>query len=146
MHKQVIGWREWVSLPEFGIKKIKAKIDTGAHTSVLHAFQIDVFRAHGRDKVKFVIHPKQATTKKVLTCTANLVDIRWITDSSGNRDQRYVIETTLVAGEMSWPVEMTLNRRDDMRYRMLLGRTALRGRFLIDISSSYLLKKERILL
>lgn len=140
-NKQIIGWREWISLPELGIKRIKTKIDTGARTSALHAFQIDTYHEHGKTKVKFLIHPKQGTTHKVLTCVADLVDLRWITDSGGRREHRYVIKTIMQAGDMSWPIELTLTSRDNMRFRMLLGRTALRGRFMIDISSSYLLGK-----
>lgn len=138
---RIIGWREWVSLPELGIKRIKAKIDTGARTSVLHAFEVSLFQEDGKDKVRFTIHPKQASTAKVLTCVATLFDIRKVTDSGGHKEQRYVIKTPVAYGDSQWPTEITLTSRDDMRFRMLLGRTALQGHFLIDASASYLLKK-----
>lgn len=137
----MIGWREWVSLPELGINLIKTKIDTGAKTSVIHAFEIESFHEHGKDQVRFSIHPKQGSTHKSVRCVAELVDLRWVSDSSGHREHRYVIKTLLKAGDYAWPVEMTLSRRDNMRYRMLLGRTALRDRFIIDLSHSYLLGK-----
>lgn len=137
----LIGWREWVSLPDLGISRIKAKIDTGARSSSLHAFQVDRFEEHGLSKVRFAIHPRQYTTKKAMYCTADLIDIRWVSDSGGHKEKRCVIKTTVLLGEVSFAAEVTLANRDDMRFRMLLGRTALSNLFWIDASVSYLTKK-----
>lgn len=137
----LIGWREWVALPELGIKRIKAKIDTGARTSALHAFQLDVYSEGGKQKVRFAIHPHQRSLKKIVHCSAELLDIRWVSDSGGHREQRHVIQTPIVMGDNSWPIEITLTSREDMRFRMLLGRTALDQNFLINPAASYLLGK-----
>ena len=132
-----IGWREWVALPELGIDRIKAKIDTGAKTSSLHAFDIRVFGAGGGQKVRFGIHPLQRNTDIVIYCEADIKELRTVTDSGGHSEARYVICTTLSLGNQRWPIEMTLARRDNMKYRMLLGRSALRGRAVIDVDQTY---------
>ena len=136
--KLTVGWREWVALPDLNIPAIKAKIDTGAKTSSLHAFDIEVFRADGGQKVRFGIHPLQRNTDIVLYCEADIKERRTVTDSGGHREERYVIFTTLSLGDYRWPIEMTLARRYNMKYRMLLGRSALHGRFLIDLDKSYM--------
>lgn len=136
--KLTVGWREWVALPDLNIPAIKAKIDTGAKTSSLHAFDMEVFRAGGGQKVRFGIHPLQRNTDIVLYCEADIKDLRTVTDSGGHGEERYVICTTLSLGNHRLPIEITLARRDNMKYRMLLGRSALRGRFLIDLEKAYL--------
>jgi hypothetical protein len=133
----VVGWREWVALPELGIDTIKAKIDTGARTSSLHAFNIERFKKAGRDMVSFMIHPIQRDDSKAVKCCAELVDIRYVTDSGAHRELRCVIETTLQLGGICLPIEITLTNRAKMTYRMLLGRKALKKIFIIDPSRSF---------
>jgi hypothetical protein len=136
-----LGWREWISLPELGIDRIKAKIDTGARTSALHAFQVEIFREKGRDRIRFRIHPLQRRTDIEKSCVADLVDRRDVMDSGGHRERRYVIVTLVNIGDGQWPIEITLTDRDIMNFRMLLGRTAMTGRILINPGASYLLGK-----
>lgn len=138
----MVGWREWLALPELGITKIKAKIDTGARTSALHAFKIDYYTEQGQAKVRFNIHPLQYSSEEIVSCVANVIDIRWVTDSGGHKEQRFVIETMLQAGDCYWPIEATLTNREDMRFRMLLGRTAMRRRIIVNPGVSYLLGKK----
>ncbi len=136
------GWREWVRLPDLGLPAIKAKVDTGARTSAIHAFDVRLIDSAGRDQVAFLMHPLQRNTDTVVECIADVVDQRTVTDSGGHREERYVIETTLEMGAYRWPVELTLTARDDMRFRMLLGRTALKNLALVDCSRSYLVGKK----
>ena len=144
MNKPTIGWREWVTLPELGVERIKAKIDTGARTSALHAFDIEVGKKSGQDWVRFTIHPYQKNDTEIQTCTCPVRDIRIITNSGGSQERRIVIETQLTVGTLSWPIEMTLTNRDQMGFRMLLGRTAIKGRFLVDPGRSFYLKNKEI--
>lgn len=137
----MLGWREWLSLPGLGIDRIKAKIDTGARTSALHAFAIEEFTEHGTQKLKVSIHPLQKDTDTVVVCTVDAVDRRLVSDSGGHREMRWVIETEVVAGPHRWLAEFTLTSRENMMFRMLLGRTAMAGRALVDPARSYLLGK-----
>jgi hypothetical protein len=134
-----LGWREWVALPELGIPAIKAKVDTGARTSALHTFDLDVYHDDSRLMARFRIHPLQRRTDVELTCTATVIDQRLIKDSGGHSEKRYVIRTMLNCAGHEWPIEITLTNRDDMSFRMLLGRTALaQAEALVDPARSYL--------
>ncbi len=133
----LLGWREWVALPELGIDRIKAKLDTGARTSTLHAWDQEVYEYRGRSWVRFLAHPLQRNDEVALQCEALLADRRWVTNSGGGRERRNVIITLLGAGEICQPVELTLTNRDEMGFRMLIGREAMRGRFVVDPGSSY---------
>ena len=113
----VIGWREWMSLPELGIEHIKVKVDTGARTSALHAFYVEPFEYQGKQWVRFRVHPQQGDSETVVECEAPVKDRRMVTDSGGHRERRYIIETTLSLGAMEWQAEVTLTDRDSMKFR-----------------------------
>jgi hypothetical protein len=138
----LIGWREWVSLPELNINSIKAKVDTGARTSALHAFALSPFKDGQQDKIRFDIHPVQNDKTQVITCVADIIDLRWVTDSGGHKEERYVIRTPIILGDQSWPIEITLTERDTMLFRMLLGRSAIRKRYLISPGRSFITRKK----
>lgn len=133
-----IGWREWVRLADLGVAAIKAKIDTGARTSALHAFAIEPFRRTGRLWVRFEVHPLQRSGTVKIRCEAPAIDERAVRNSGGQVERRYIIETSIVLGNRSWPIELALANRDQMGFRMLLGRTALEGRALIEPGRSFL--------
>ena len=136
--REVIGWREWVSLPDLGLKSIKAKVDTGARTSSLHAYDVEEFKRGGRKMIRFVLHPEQRSVKETVHTEAPLIDHRRVKPSSGHSELRPVILTTVELMGQRWEVEFTLTRRDEMGFRMLLGRQAMRGRFVVDPGRSYL--------
>ncbi|MFT5291075.1 MAG: hypothetical protein ACI8QS_002188 [Planctomycetota bacterium] len=134
----VIGWREWVALPDLGVRAIKAKVDTGARTSSLHAFDLEPFREDSLDMVRFKIHPEQRSSKREKTVKAPVHEWRNVRSSSGEAELRPVILTTIEIFGESWEVELTLTRRDTMGFRMLLGRQAVRGHIVVDPGRSFL--------
>jgi hypothetical protein len=139
----IIGWREWVSLPVLGISRIKAKVDTGARTSALHAFSLNPFTENGKNKISFEIHPLQHDTQTVITCVADVVDKRLVTDSGGHQEHRHVIETPITIAGQTWSIEITLTERENMLFRMLLGRSALRKHFVVNPARSFVTTKVR---
>ncbi|TWT58720.1 hypothetical protein KOR42_21060 [Thalassoglobus neptunius] len=135
---KIIGWREWVSLPNLEIPAIKAKIDTGATTSSLHAIHIERFRRKGKDFARFQVHPWQRNSQLTVSAEAPLIEYRSVRSSSGHETSRPVILTEISMFDEVWPIELTLTNRDQMGFRMLIGRRAMRGRFLVDSARSFL--------
>ena len=141
MKKGTVGWREWVSLPGLGVPAVKAKIDTGAKTSAIHAWKVHHYRNEGVEHLSFFLHPLQDDDHEI-ACVARLLDMREVTSSNGMRQKRFVIETELEMGEQRYPIELTLTNRDEMGFRMLIGRQALRKRWLVDPAKSFLTRPD----
>ncbi|WP_076537277.1 RimK/LysX family protein [Shewanella sp. UCD-KL21] len=135
---QVLGWCEWATFPEIANERVNMKIDTGAKTSCLHAFKIEPFIKNNQEWIKVWFHPEQKSSREVV-CDFVVFDRRNVKDSGGHITSRYVIKTPIIIGEHHFDIELTLTARDNMQFRMLLGRRALAGRFLVDSSASYLL-------
>jgi hypothetical protein len=133
-----VGWREWAALPDLGIPAIKVKLDTGARSSALHAFDIVRHEDDAGAWVEFGVHPLQRDRCTTVVCRARLIEDRWVRSSTGRRTFRPVIETSLLLGGQQWTIEVTLVRRDLMGFRMLVGREALRRRLVVDPGRSYL--------
>ncbi|MDH5345291.1 MAG: RimK/LysX family protein, partial [Gammaproteobacteria bacterium] len=135
--KIIVGSQEWCAFPDLGVPAVKARVDSGATTSSIHAFNIQAFKRHGETWVSFELHPLQGNRRTTLKCEAVVVDRRVIRSSSGITEKRYVIGTTLSLGKQAWNIEISLANRDSMGYRMLLGRQAMGDRILVDPSASF---------
>ncbi len=133
----IIGWEEWLALPDLGLPAIKAKVDTGARTSALHAHLIEPFGPVDAPLVRFAVHPIAGRIDVEITCSAPIIDRREVTSSNGERETRYVIRTSVRMGPRSWPIEVTLTNRETMAYRMLLGRQAIQEDMFVDPASSF---------
>jgi len=137
-NKTVIGWREWVQLPELGVLATKAKVDTGADSSSLHAFNVETFDREGVEYVRFEVHPKQRSRKPTIKCEAPLVMMKKVKNPGGRSELRPVIRTTIVVSGVELDALVNLTSRDEMGFRMLLGRRTVRSKFVIDPGRSYL--------
>jgi hypothetical protein len=135
----IIGWREWLNLPALGISGVKAKIDTGARTSALHAFYTEFFLRDDQDWVRFGVHPDQGDNSREIHCESPVLERRVVTDSGGHKEERPVIVTDIDFNGYKRQIEITLTDRDTMRFKMLLGRTAIRRGFLVSPGQSFML-------
>jgi hypothetical protein len=142
--RKTIGWREWVSFPDLGIPMIKAKVDTGARSSSLHAMHIKEFKKRGKDFVSFQVHPFQNNIRQTVKAEAEVLDKRLVKSSSGHVSQRFVIKTTLELLGESIQIDLNLASRDQMGFRCLIGRQALRKKFVVDPARSFLTRKKKI--
>lgn len=133
----IVGWREWVALPDLGITAIKAKVDTGARSSSLHAFDVEEFKRDGKILVRFRVHPLQRNPRAFVESEAELLEYRHVKSSGGHETLRPVIVTTIELLGQKWSIELTLASRDTMGFRMLIGRQALQRRFLVDSGRSF---------
>ena len=141
--KRAAGWREWVSLPSIGVGSIKAKLDTGARTSALHAFNIETYWSDGELWARFFVHPYQKNDAREIACDARIEDIRVVSNPGGRRQRRLVIRTDVRLGDETWPIDLSLTDRDEMGFRLLIGRTAMHGNLIVDPDHSYLLGKRK---
>lgn len=134
---KTIGWREWLALPDLGVEAVKAKIDTGARTSSLHALHLKPFERDGKTWIRFEVHPLQRNSKLSIHAEAEVIEFREVRSSNGHTTRRPVILTNILWDGELWPVELTLASRDEMGFRMLLGREAVRGRYSVDAGNSW---------
>ena len=137
----VIGWREWISLPELGIDAIKAKVDTGARTSALHAMHLQLFERDSTQWATFEIHPLQHSAAGSVTVEYPIAGWRKVRSSNGVVQDRPVIHTEIELAGRRWPIDITLTGRDEMGFRMLIGRAAIKRRFVVDPGRSFLGEK-----
>jgi hypothetical protein len=141
--RRIAGWREWVGLTGLGVESIKAKLDTGARTSAIHAFDVESYRRDGDLRVRFFIHPLQKDDTLKVACDEKVADIRTVGNPGGRREKRFIIRTGLRLGDEAWPVDLSLTDRDEMGFRLLIGRTAMHGRLLVDPDHSFRLGKNK---
>ncbi|MGD1920087.1 MAG: ATP-dependent zinc protease [Pleurocapsa sp.] len=137
-NSQIIGWREIINFPQLKINHIKAKIDTGARSSALHAFNLEEVIRNDKPMIRFQVHPLQRDSNFTITTEAELLEYREVKNSGGIAQIRPVIKTEISLKEVTWAIELTLTNRELMGFRMLLGREAIRNKFLVDPSKSYL--------
>ncbi|MEM6364590.1 MAG: ATP-dependent zinc protease [Planctomycetota bacterium] len=142
----LIGWREWVGLPDLRLRRIKAKIDTGARSSSLHAFDIETYQRDGEEWVRFSVHPVQGRDDIVVPADLPILERREIRSSNGEVSERIVVRTRLAISNLARPMDLTLANRDSMGFRMLVGREAIRGHCVVDPGASYLMgrRKKRV--
>jgi len=133
-----VGWREWVALPGLGVPWVKAKVDTGARSSALHAFDLHAFDRDGEHWVRFEVHPWQRNADDAVRVEVPVHDERLVRSSTGHTQHRYVVRTEITLAGRTVTTDLTLTRRDEMGFRMLVGRDALRQGFLVDAEHSYL--------
>jgi len=138
---ELIGWREWAGLPDLGALRIKAKIDTGAKTSAIHAFRVRTVKRDGVEYAEFFLHPEQKRKIPEIFCTAPVIGKRAIRSSNGRVEKRLIIRTRLRIGEREFPIDLSLANRDAMGFRLLLGRDAFRKKFIINPGASFVLGK-----
>ena len=140
----IIGWREWLSFPDLGVPGIKAKIDTGARSSALHTHDFEVFEQGGIEMVRFHLHPLKASEDVLLTCEAPVSEYKEVRDSGGHEERRPFILTTVRIGRIEWKISLSLTNRENMKFRMLLGREAVAGRFVVNPGANYLIGKSLV--
>lgn len=136
--RQAVGWREWVALPDFDTPWIKAKMDTGARSSALHAFGLQSFERDGQTWIRFEIHPWQRSSEDPVAVETPVIDWRTVRSSNGSMERRPVVSTRLRLGEQEFTTELTLTRRDEMGFRLLIGRQSIRGHFVVDPDRSFI--------
>lgn len=136
--KLELGWEEWLGLPGLGLPAIKAKIDTGAKTSALHALELEPFGPANNRQLRFTIHPNPENPQLAIVCSAKIKDQREIKSSNGETELRYVIETEASCGDVKWPIELTLTNRSDMAYKMLLGRSSISENMIVNPNESFI--------
>ena len=136
-NEQIIGWREWIGLPELGVNQIKAKVDTGARSSALHVVDLEEFQRANDKFVRFKVYPKQRNKERAVIAEARVLEYRNVRSSSGKSQLRPVVLTVVKLLGQTWSIELTLTNRDQMGFRMLLGREAFRQRFLVDAGKSF---------
>ena len=141
---KIIGWREWVALPDLGIPKIKVKVDTGARSSSLHALEMYFSKEAETEYVEFILYPKQKNNKIPIPCRCPVLERREVRSSNGQKELRPVIRTTIEFLDESWLIEMTLSNRAEMGIPMLLGREGIRNKFLVDAHRSFYGKRHKL--